>query len=439
MDTRLAAMKTLTQVIDKNQTLETALYQYKDKMQYFSELSNLVSDALRHLITLDYFISKLCKNKKLSHIVKNALRMGLYELAFTDNPDYAVINSYVNIIKKEEKPASTLVNAVLRSYTREKDKFDYKDLTETQTISIKYSHPEWMVKNWVDEYGVEETEKICVFNLQKPPLTVRANLLKTTKQKLIELFTEHDIEVTDDCVNTDCIKVRFKGNIKEIIGYNDGLWSIQGESSAFVSKVVDPKENDIILDLCSAPGGKACHMAELANNNCKIIAVDVNEKRLKKVTENTDRLGITCVETVCVDGKSFESDILFDKILIDAPCSNTGVLSKRVDAKYKRKPEDIENLSKIQMNLLNNCSKLLKIGGEIVYSTCSIEKIENENVIIQFLEENKEFKLVNIEGLLPFSLEGKDFAQILQSKHNIDGFFIAKLSKVGLPTHQGNP
>jgi 16S rRNA (cytosine967-C5)-methyltransferase len=427
MNIRLLAVKSLIQIVEKKEPLTFVLEKYNKDNKYDFELSSLVYGCLQYLITIDYFIEKLCGSKKLSHKTKNILRIGIYELEFKTTPDYAIINSYVEIAKQIEKPASGLVNGVLRNFEREKEKLRIKNPKNEQEISINYSHPLWMVKNWVKNYGLDETIKICEFNNKKSTLTIKPNFLKISKLEFIELLTKNNIVFENNCLNSNFLKIHFDGKINEIVGYKDGLWSVQGESSGFVANVLNPQKGELILDLCSAPGGKTCAIAELMKNEGEIIALDISEKRIKKVLENTQRLGVSIVKTQVADGTTFKYSQKFDKILIDAPCSNTGVLSKRADARFNKKPEDIKNLNKIQMELLNNAKTLLKKGGELVYSTCSIEKEENEDLIHNFLKENTNFSLCNISEFFPFEIKTKSFVQILQSKHNIDGFFIAKL------------
>ena len=257
--------------------------------------------------------------------------------------------------------------------------------------------------------------------------------MQTSKSEVIQLLTENNIEFAESLVSNECLILKSPGNIKKIAGYNEGFWAVQGESSSFVAKVLDPQQGERILDLCAAPGGKTAHIAALIKNSGEIIAVDISKERLKKIEENSTRLGIKCVKTVLSDAVIFSDLNKYDKILIDAPCSNTGVLVKRPDARWKRTPKDIKNLTEIQLNILKNVSGLLKEGGSLVYSTCSIEQEENLLLIEEFLKTNKDFVFEDISKYIRLKDEGlsnEGYIQILQSKHNIDGFFIAKLKKL---------
>jgi 16S rRNA (cytosine967-C5)-methyltransferase len=321
---------------------------------------------------------------------------------------------------------------VLRNFIRKRSEITFPDIEgdPVSAISIKYSHPEWMVERWLHNYSINDTIEICIYNNLIPKLTIRVNTLKISKEKLKVLFKKHCIHYTDDRMVNDCLILHHKGDIREIPGFKEGYWIVQSESSSLVSIVLDPKEDENVLDLCSAPGGKTTHIAALMKNKGKIKAVDISSKRLEKVKENCKRLGINSVKYEAADAKSFTSDEQFDRILIDAPCSNTGVLAKRIDARWKKTKEDIINLAKLQLEILNNAARLAKSEGIIVYSTCSIEPEENQEVITKFLEANKDFKLDKIAPYLPWEIsEDKGYFQILQSRQKIDGFFIARLRK----------
>lgn len=435
MDVRKAALKSLIKIFYNSSSIEDVLNYYSDKVLIYSELKGLVSGVIRHKLTIDFFISNISniKIKSLSNNVLNSLRLGIYELEYLKTPDYAVINSYVELTKQTDKKAGAFVNGVLRNFIRKRPEIKFPDIERDpiSAICTKYSHPEWMVSRWLKNYGVENTKKICKYNNLIPKLVIRTNTIKISKDKLKNYFNIKNIPYSDDRMAKDCLVLLQKGNIEDIAGFDKGYWLVQSESSSIVSNVLDPKENEIILDLCAAPGGKTAHIAALMDNKGKITAIDASKKRLKKVQENCLRLGVEIVKTETADAREYSSKKLFDRVLIDAPCSNTGVLSRRIDARWNKSPEDIVNLSKIQIDIMNNAAKLLKNDGVMVYSTCSIEPEENQEVIYKFLEENIDFKLDKIAPYLPWAVdEDHGYIQILQSKHNIDGFFIARLRKI---------
>ena len=435
MDTRLAAVKSLIKILEQNKTFDEVASSYAEKVKSYPEYLNLTAGTVKHKLTLDFFVENLSLRpvKKISPPIKNILRTALYELEYLRTPDYAVINSYVDITKKYEKTSSGFVNAVLRNFGRKRKEIHIADIKENPVkhISIKYSHPAWLVEKWIQEYGIEETIKICEFNNKTPVLSIRINSLKADKLQIINLFRENNVEFTESKVSDECLILKNTGNIKNIPGYHEGLWIVQGESSSLVPKALNPQRNEHILDLCAAPGGKTSHIAALMENSGEVTAVDINEKRIKRIEENLERLGITCVKTVVSDASEYKNQKLFDKILIDAPCSNTGVFGKRPDARWKRTPEDIKSLTELQLKILQNASKLLKTDGIIVYSTCSIEPEENSQLIEKFLSENKDFQKEEIKeiNIAPEKTQ-PGIIQILQSRHNIDGFFIAKIKKI---------
>lgn len=431
MNEREAALKVLIEYFSNKSSFDKALEKYSQQTENKSKFRAITNGTLKHKLFLDYCISKLVKiNSKTDVNAINILRLAIYELLYTKSPDYAVINSYVEIIKKKNKRLAPFINAVLRNFSRKKEEI-YNELNNKspeEKISILYSHPLFLIKEWIKNYGMEETIKICEYNNAPPKITLRVNTLKISFNDFKELLQKQDIDFTKSIVKNVLILSK-PTDVKEIEGYKEGFFSIQGESSCLVSFILNPQENQEILDLCAAPGGKTLHISELTNQKASITAVDVNEKRLETIKENAERLEIKNLKTIVSDASTFTPNKKYDRILIDAPCSNTGVLGKRSDARWNRDPEDIKTLSELQLKILKNASKLLKEDGIIVYSTCSIEKTENQEVIKNFLKEHKDFNLEDINPFIPFETKDK-MIQILPSKHNMDGFFIAKLKKL---------
>ncbi|OGH99392.1 MAG: 16S rRNA (cytosine(967)-C(5))-methyltransferase [Candidatus Melainabacteria bacterium GWA2_34_9] len=434
MDVRLTAVKSLIKILEQNKASDEVINSYAEKVSSIGELINLTVGTVKFKLTLDFFIEKISSRplKKISPPVKNILRAAIYELEYLKTPDYAVINSYVEISKLYDKNSSGFVNGVLRNFLRKKDEINFPSIEENpvKAISIKFSHPEWLIERWIKTYGLDETIKICEFNNKIPIISIRINTLKASKTEVIDLFKENNVEFTESLISDECLILKNQGNIKKIVGFKEGYWAVQGESSSLVAKILDPREGDRILDLCAAPGGKTAHIADLMGNSGEILAVDISKDRIKRIKENCERLGITNVKTVVSDAATL-SDRHFDRILIDAPCSNTGVFSKRPDARWKRTPTDIKNLTKIQLEILQNASNLLKEEGTLVYSTCSIEPEENILLVQEFLKNNKDFAFEDISKQFTCKEAGQEgYIKILQSEYNIDGFFIAKLKKL---------
>ncbi len=435
MDVRLAALKCLVKILEHKNYFDEVFNDFAQKTNSPSELKNTVAGAVRHKITLDCYIDKVSSKKlrKLSPNVRNILRLGVFELEFLQRPGYAAVNSYVDLCKKIDKPAVNFVNAVLRNFIRQRAGISPREeaLGEIKFLSIKHSHPEWLVKRWIELYGRHETEKICEFNNRPSKTSLRINTLKSSKDELLKLFTENSISFEQSLFSQNCLIINNAGNIKKIPGYEEGFWAVQGESSTLVSEVLDPQPGERILDFCAAPGSKTTHIAALMEDKGEITAVDMNPERLKRVSENCKRLGVGSVKVIAQDASEFCFSGEFDRVLADVPCSNTGVLASRPDARWQKNPRDIESLTALQMKILNNAAKQLKPGGILVYSTCSIEPEENELQVNRFLSENSGFSLEDFTLSRGFAGEvfpGK--LQILQPKYGIDGFFIAKLKRV---------
>ena len=247
MDVRKVALETLIKTLEKKCPADKVLSDNSAKVLVPSELNGLVSGVIRHKLTLDYYIRKISDKslKKLSYYVRNALRLGIYELEYLETPDYAVLNSYVELVKLYDKKSSAFVNGVLRNFIRKKELIQFPDLKKDpiSAVSIRYSHPEWMVKRWIENYGIEDTIEICKFNNMIPKLVLRVNTLKIKKKELCELFKEHNISYTEDRIANECLVVRYHGKIDNIPGFHEGFWLVQSESSTLVSIVLDPQEN----------------------------------------------------------------------------------------------------------------------------------------------------------------------------------------------------
>ena len=387
-------------------------------------ISELVYGVVTWKLTLEYIIQKYSKTKikKMSDWVKNILYLGSYQIIFLDKvPKSAAVNESVNLCKKYNFKSVGLVNAILRKI----EKSDYKEISNITNsitrISLKYSMPEWIVKKFCDEYGEEETANICQNLNLRPNISVRINRLKG-KMDLGEKGILEDFRTITGTKNITKTKEYIEGNI-----------TIQDEAAGLSSFVLAPKEGEIVLDACSAPGGKTTYLAELMHNKGKIVAWDIYEERLKQVEQNAKRLGIDIIQTEVHDATKLKEEYVekFDKILLDVPCLGLGVIRRKPDIKWNRQEEDIKEISDIQFNILKTCSKYLKKNGTLVYSTCSMLKEENDAIIEKFIKEEN-FETVNIEEQIPneFSkITTKDMVQFLPSQKH-DGFFITMLKKI---------
>lgn len=427
---RNIALKSLYEINTKqaysNILLDKFINENREKLSNLdiNFISELVYGVVTWKLTLEYIIQKYSKTKlkKMSDWVKNILYLGCYQIIFLDKvPKSAAVNESVNLCKKYNFKSVGLVNAILRKI----EKSDYKEISNITNsitrISLKYSMPEWIVKKFCDEYGEEETANICQNLNLRPNISVRINRLKG-KMDLGEKGILEDFRTITGTKNITKTKEYIEGNI-----------TIQDEAAGLSSFVLAPKEGEIVLDACSAPGGKTTYLAELMHNKGKIVAWDIYEERLKQVEQNAKRLGIDIIQTEVHDATKLKEEYVekFDKILLDVLCLGLGVIRRKPDIKWNRQEEDIKEISDIQFNILKTCSKYLKKNGTLVYSTCSMLKEENDAIIEKFIKEEK-FETVNIEEQIPneFSkITTNNMVQFLPSQ-NHDGFFITMLKKI---------
>lgn len=427
---RNIALKSLYEINTKqaysNIVLDKFINENREKLSNLdiNFISELVYGVVTWKLTLEYIIQKYSKTKikKMSDWVKNILYLGSYQIIFLDKvPKSAAVNESVNLCKKYNFKSVGLVNAILRKI----EKSDYKEISNITNsitrISLKYSMPEWIVKKFCDEYGEEETANICQNLNLRPNISVRINRLKG-KMDLGEKGILEDFRTITGTKNITKTKEYIEGNI-----------TIQDEAAGLSSFVLAPKEGEIVLDACSAPGGKTTYLAELMHNKGKIVAWDIYEERLKQVEQNAKRLGIDIIQTEVHDATKLKEEYVekFDKILLDVPCLGLGVIRRKPDIKWNRQEEDIKEISDIQFNILKTCSKYLKKNGTLVYSTCSMLKEENDAIIEKFIKEEK-FETVNIKEQIPneFSkITTNNMVQFLPSQ-NHDGFFITMLKKI---------
>ena len=400
-------------------------------------ISEIVYGTTTWKLTIDTIIKKYSKLKieKLSIWILNILRMGIYQIVFLDKiPKSAAVNESVNLAKRYGHPASAnFVNAILRKI----EKKDFEEMSQIkepiQRIMLTTSTPKWIIEELLKEKAIQDVEEICKNSNQKPSLSIRVNTLKTTKENLIKELKKLQIEVKQGILEDFLIVEKVK-QIENLEIFKQGWCTIQDESAGLAALVLEPREGERILDACSAPGGKTSYLAQLMKNKGMIEAWDIHPHRTKLVEETAKRLGIQIIQTKVKDATLKENNIeKFDKILLDVPCLGTGVIRKKPDIKWKHDKTEIEEITKIQKTILQNCSEYLKEGGELVYSTCSILQEENENIISDFLKKNKNFKIMpipmNEKNTFYQYRENAGYFKVYPNKET-DGFFICKLKKI---------
>ena len=364
--------------------------------------------------------------------IKNALRVALYQILFLDKvPDYAAVNEAVEFVKKlQGQAAADLTNAVLRNIIRNKENIRYPNPDEdiNNYLSAYFSHPTWLVKRWLARFGREETEKLLIANNNKPNLTIRVNNLVTNPTEMKSLLNSVELKFSEGKFLKEFIRMNSLTNITDWEYFAKGYFSIQDESTGFPIKLLNISPGMRVLDLCAAPGGKTGFIADEMKNTGEIVAIDKFESRLKILEKNLTRLKVTNVVTKVTDAADFEDEEGFDRVLIDAPCSGLGTLTKKPDLKWKRDLGDIRKIVNIQYELLKKGASLVKQNGFIVYSTCTIEPEENFELIKKFLLENPNFALVDAGELLPKAVVDENgCVATLPHVHGIDGAFAAKL------------
>ncbi len=410
-------------------------------------LEQLVKGTLDWRGRIDAVLDEVVKGGigPLTPWIRNILRLGAYQILFLDRiPPQAAVHESVELAKRYGHRGTTgLVNAVLRKVAAQASAGTTptavpvpadRQQDEAEGIAATYSHPLWMVRRWIAQLGVEETIGLCKSNNQAWPPCLLTNTLRIDTPGLrgalqVEGVACHAAPYHPDCTVVDALPRDVR--LHELTAYRDGLFLVQDESSAFVARVVDPQPGEFVVDLCSAPGGKTANMALLVRNQGHILAVDLHPRRLDVVEANCARLGISIVETAAADGRTIHLDRLSDRVLVDAPCSGLGVLGRRSDARWNKSEEDLPRLRALQLELLRHAATLLRPGGRLVYSTCTIDPAENEEVVREFLRGDATFRAIEaLDGIPAALVDGHGFYHTWPQRHGMGGAFGAAMVKV---------
>ena len=402
-------------------------------------LNEIVHGVLRWQNRLDWVLNGFSHgNFAKSEInIKNTLRVALYQVLFLDRvPHSAAVNEGVEFIKRirGEKPAG-LVNAVLRNIIRNIDGIRYPAAEEdpVQHLAVYYSHPHWMVRRWVARFGVEETRLFLIAANERPSLCLRINRLRIEPSKFLSILTEKGIPYTAGSRVDNFVRVKALSGIGQMDLFRGGMFTVQDESAALPCLLLDPRPGERVIDLCAAPGGKTTNLAEVMRNEGEVVAVDRHEAKLGLIRASCDRLGLTNVSLLAADSAALET-APGDRVLLDAPCSGLGVLAKKPDIKWKRDVSDILMLTKIQAALIENAARLVKPGGVLVYSTCTVEPDENEEIVTSFLARHPEFALESAAPFVsPDLVNAAGFVETFPHRHGMDGTFAARLVKTHAP------
>lgn len=395
-----------------------------------------VNGTLRNIIYIDYVINSFSNTKtvKMKPYIAAVLRSAVYQIIFMDVPQSAAINEGVKLIKRRGLGGlAGFSNAVLRKIA---DNYNNIDLPKdsAECISVKYSHPLWLVKMWLSYYGEDFTKELCKSNCGKPPVTICLNTLKTDMKGLCDSLSKDGVEHKAGRYLKNSITISKVSDIASLEAFKKGYFHVQDESSSLAVNVLSPKEGEKILDVCASPGGKSVLIAEMMNNKGIVVSRDIFDHRLELINDSASRLGINIIQTQNQDAAVFNPEDVekYDRIIVDAPCSGFGLMRKKADIRLKKDGNDIDSLIKLQRDILSTVWKYVKKGGVLVYSTCTISKKENQNNVKWFLE-NFPFEAENIQNYLPDNIKAPDgesgFIQLFTNVHGTDGFFIARLRR----------
>ncbi len=398
-------------------------------------VTELVYGTIKAKGTIDWLISKNITRSlhKVSPIILNILRMGAYQLYFLERiPVSAACNEAVNLAKKFGHPGTVkFVNAVLRNMVRNKTQVVFPTIEENEPlhIALTYNHPEWLVQRWRYRFGTKDTIALCKYDNESPVLSLRVNTLRITREDLKKKLEAEGIQVRLSLWCKEglvCEKIPSFATMFHKFGK---YIYIQDESSMLVGNILAPIPGDLTIDVCSAPGGKTTHLAQIMQNKGQVIATDIHAHKLKLITENAERLGLHNIVTREQDATEIVGEWRekADCVLVDAPCSGLGVLRRRAEARWSKNEKDLNLFPPLQKKILTSASAYVKTGGKLLYSTCTLEANENSRVIEAFLNSHTDFRKLNFQH--PLTGETVSELQLLPQKDGIDGFYICLLGR----------
>lgn len=401
-------------------------------------LTEIVYGTMQRKITLDFYLHHFINpKKKLDPWVRILLRMSIYQMLFLDKvPDHAILHEAVEIAKQRgHKGIASFVNAILRNIQRNGVPSTKDIQDDVKRLSVETSHPEWLVDRWIKAYGFDITKEMCLANLQHKPISIRIQPMKISREEAMDKLTNEGIHVKPSPFSSQGIIIE-KGNILKSALFEEGIVTIQDQSSMLVGEMIDAKPGDVVLDTCSAPGGKVTHIAEKMRNQGTIYAHDLHKNKIKLIQRKAEQLGLSIINAKAMDARKLADQYepkSFDRILVDAPCSGLGVIRGKPDIKYNKTADDIQNLARIQQDILQTVAPLLKSNGVLIYSTCTVDPVENEEVVKEFLKNHPNYEVdetffdmlpedVNRSiGITEYGL------QLFPQTYQTDGFFLTRL------------
>jgi 16S rRNA (cytosine967-C5)-methyltransferase len=446
LSSREAALKILKEVEEKgayvnlvlNRVISSGASLTDEERSLLTKLSHGVCQRLN---TLDWVLALYLDQplEKLTIWIRNILRMGAYQILYLEKiPDAAAVNEAVKLAQRYgHRGVAGLVNAVLRKISRNRDKLPWPSLEQNpeQYLSLRYSYPPWMVRRWINNLGLRETEAFCAASNHVPPLTIRTNTLRVTRKELKKILQAQGVKVSECLYAPEGLELRLAGRLTALPSFQEGLFQVQSEASMLVAPLLNPQPGEAVLDLCSAPGGKAIHLGILMRNEGIVVASDFYPHRLQLVERAARHQGASIIVTEKMDGRSLprEKRSFFDRVLLDAPCSGLGVLRRKTDLKWARRPEDIAILAQLQFELLQGAFSALRPGGVLLYSACTTEPEETTAILDKFLHAEPAAQKVLLSPFLPEGLKNQEKEEGMlffwPQSHGLDGFFLAKLRK----------
>ncbi len=396
-------------------------------------VKELVAGVLRHRGKLDWVLDGSLKRGigSLTAWERNNLRIGLYQIAYLDRiPQFAAVDECVKLAKRYGRRGTIgLTNAVLRDIIRKRGWTKPLDIADSyKRLSIEHSHPEWLVKRWIDQLGMRQATELLGANNRQAPLTIRANRLKTTRDDLFHILSESEFDPRRNAFTDAALDIGNPQGLVASESFRKGFFYIQDAAAQATSSLIKLEHGAAMLDLCASPGGKLSAAAETAAQNCLLVGVDLGLKKLDRVRQNLRRLGIGPVQLACADAANFASSRQFDLVLADVPCSGLGVLRRRLDLRWRISEQDIARLAALQARIIDNAALLVKPGGRLIYSTCTLTPEENEGQVDRFLGTHDGFRLATPD--LPETMVQDSCLYLWPQRHGTDGAFAACLKKM---------
>ncbi|MFZ5816728.1 MAG: 16S rRNA (cytosine(967)-C(5))-methyltransferase RsmB [Bacillota bacterium] len=404
--------------------------------------TELAYGVTRRRATLDWAISQVATRplEQMDPWIRNILREAVYQLLYMDRiPPSAAVDQAVELAKQYgHVGVAKFVNGVLRSLLRKLPELAWPDeaTDPVRALAVRHSYPDWLVAEWRERFGAGETVRLLEAGNEVPPLTIRANRLKATREQVAAALAEEGVQTEPTRHSPQGLIIKeltAAAHLDRLKAMKQGLFTVQDESSMLVAAVVDPQPGWTVIDLAAAPGGKSTHLAELMQNQGRVIAIDIHPHKVELIEQNAARLGIEIVQAVAMDARDVGRSMpdRADAVLCDVPCSGLGTLSRRADARWRKSPADIEALVPIQRAILESAAKAVKPGGVLVYSTCTIHPAENQELVEGFIAEHPEFRFDDIWPHLPPSIpregQAEGYVQLLPHIHGTDGFFLCRM------------